>query len=193
MSVKEFKVIPVNRKDIEDFIEYYHYSRSIHGVISDYCFGLYKDETLIGAIIYGRMAMANQWKRYSDVCEDVIELRRLVCIDDTPKNTESYFIGASLRWLKKNTKLKIVVSYSDLEYGHTGIVYKASNFTYRGFLKGAKVIVSSNGRKYHDKSLRSRYKGKLKPFALRLREELKQKEAQWITVKGKNVWTYTLT
>ena len=40
-----------------------------------------------------------------------MELRRLVCIDDTPKNTESYFIGKTLRWLKHNTDVEVVVSF----------------------------------------------------------------------------------
>ena len=75
--------------------------------MSDYCFKLLRGDELIGAMIYGRLAMANQWKKYSDKIDDVIELRRLCCIDDTPCNTESYFIGRTLRWLKQNTKIKV--------------------------------------------------------------------------------------
>jgi len=46
-------------------------------------------------MFFGRMAMANQWKRFAKIPGDVIELRRLACVDDTPKNTESFFYWES--------------------------------------------------------------------------------------------------
>ena len=45
-----------------------------------------------------------------------------------------------LFWLEQNTKLKTVVSYADAEHGHSGTIYKASNFQYHGFKPGAKII-----------------------------------------------------
>ena len=77
MSVKLYKVKLVDRKDIKEFIESNHYSKSINGCISDYCFALYDGDLMIGAMFYGRMAMRNQWMRFSDRESDVIELRRL--------------------------------------------------------------------------------------------------------------------
>lgn len=59
---KQYSVRLVERKEIKDFIEKYHYSHNINGLISDYCFGLFDNNTMIGAMIYGKMAMANQWK-----------------------------------------------------------------------------------------------------------------------------------
>jgi hypothetical protein len=191
MTVRAYRVLPCTRKEIQPFIEQWHYSGSINGCISDYCFALYDNETLIGGMFYGRMAMAGQYKRFSDNQEEVTELRRLCCIDDTPKNTESYFIGSTLRWLKKNTKIKTVVSYADAEYNHSGVIYKASNFKLEGFRKGAKVIIW-NGKKYHDKSLRTKYKGELKPFALRLKEALEKGEAHYSMTAGKFCYVYEL-
>ena len=159
MSLKEWRVLRVNRGAISSFIEDWHYSGSINGCISDYCYALMKpDNTLAGAMFYGRMAMANQWKKFADSPDDVIELRRLCCIDDTPKNTESYFIGASLRMLRKDWKRGTVVSYADKEHGHSGTIYKASNFKMVGEIPGAKVIVYE-GKQYHDKTIRTKYKG----------------------------------
>lgn len=197
LDKNNFEIKLVSRKDISDFIEEHHYSGSINGCISDYCFALY-DKTrglyggeMVGAMFYGKMAMANQYKRFSNNIDDVIELRRLCCIDDTPKNTESYFIGATLRWLKKNTNIKIVVSYADTEYGHSGIIYKASNFVCEGKKDGAKVIVF-NGKKYHDKAIRTKYKGTIKPFAQRLKNALETGDAQYHKTSGKWCYTYKL-
>lgn len=191
MSVKDFNVLVCDRKDIKQFIEKWHYSKSINGIMSSYCFKLMNNDEIIGGMIFGKLGMANAWKKYSKNAEDVIELRRLCCIDDTPKNTESFFIGACLRWLKKNTKLKIVVSYADPEYGHSGIIYQASNFVLVGKTSAGKVIFW-NGKKYHDKAIRTKYKGELKPFAKRLKNAIESGEAYYSKTTGKNIYIFKL-
>lgn len=191
MKVKDFVVEICERHEISKFIEEHHYSKNINGCITDYCFKLLYNNEIIGAMFYGRMAMANQWKRFGKCESDVIELRRLCCIDNTPKNTESYFIGKTLKYLKKNTNIKTVVSYADQEYGHTGIIYKASNFTYYGFKKGAKVIMF-DGKQYHDKAIRTKYKGNLKPFAQRLKNALENGSAYYKDTAGKHTYVYEL-
>jgi hypothetical protein len=191
MKVRQFVVRALPRAGVSDFIEKWHYSGSVNGCISDYCFGLFYEERMIGAAFFGRMAMANQWKRFSATEKGVIELRRLCCIDDTPKNTESFFIGNMLRWLRKNTDLETVISYADAEYGHTGVIYRAANFTYLGFTKGAKVILF-NGRRYHDKAIRTKYKGELKPFAKRLKLALEDGTAKYVDTAGKHTFVFKL-
>jgi hypothetical protein len=147
------------------------------------------DDVIIGAAFFGRMAMRNQYKKYASNEEDIIELRRLCCVDDTPKNTESYFISKMLRHLRLKTKIKKVVSYADQEHGHTGIIYKAANFQYLGMTKGAKVIML-NGKSYHDKSIRTMYNGKLKPFAQRLKDALDDGSAFYKDTAGKHTYVF---
>jgi hypothetical protein len=134
MALENWYVLKQPRHNIKDFIEKYHYSHSINGCISDYCYSLHSpDGEMKGALFFGRMAMANQFKKYSDQQSNVIELRRLCCIDDTPKNSESFFISRAIKLLKKEWEGKIIVSYSDLEHGHNGTIYKASNFKSKEF------------------------------------------------------------
>ena len=191
MKVKDFYIEKLDRSGVKDFIEKWHYSKSINGMKSSYCFGLFFDGVMIGAMIYGEMAMFNQWKKYGDKCSDVIELRRLCCIDDTPKNTESRFIGLTLKWLKKNTGIKTVISYADPNHGHTGTIYKASNFKSIGTSSPGRVIVW-NGRTYHDKTIRCKYNGKLKPFAQKVKDALESGEAKYIKQLGKIIYEYRL-
>jgi hypothetical protein len=146
---------------------------------------------LIGAAIIGKLAMANQWRRFVAEENDVMEIRRLCCINNTPKNTESYFISKIIKWLQRNTSLKIIVSYADAEYNHVGTIYKASNFEYLGFKKGAKIILWKEKR-YHDKAIRTKYKGELKPFARRLRDALETGEATYKETLGKHSYIYRL-
>lgn len=82
-----------------------------------------------------------------------LELNRLALLDECPKNSESQFIGWTLRWLKKHTASKAVISYADPRFLHVGTIYRASNFTYLGHERGhgtRRVIV--DGKEYHSKS-----------------------------------------
>jgi len=190
-NVKDFKVVLVERSQVKDFIEKWHYSKSINGLHVSYCFALYNKDEMIGASIIGKLAMANQYKRFADNEENVMELRRLCCIDDTPKNTESYFISKMIKWLKQNTDLQVLVSYADAEFNHQGTIYKASNFEYLGFRKGSKIIVW-DGKRYHDKAIRTKYNGKLKPFAQRLKNALENGDAEYKNTIGKHTFIYRL-
>jgi hypothetical protein len=187
----QFQVILCDRASIREFVELHHYSKSINGVMSQYCFQLLDQEKLIGAMIYGRLGMANAWKKYSNDPDSVIELRRLCLIDETPKNSESYFIGQSLRWLKNHTNIKKIVSYADLNQGHEGIIYKATNFELLGQTSPGKIIIW-NGKKYHDKAIRSTYKGELKPYAKRLKEALESGSAYYVEQMPKNIYVKTI-
>lgn len=193
MSVTDFKVVLVKRNFIKTFVEKWHYSQNINGLNCNYNFALFNEEgDLIGAAIFGWPAMSNQWRRFSDKREDVMELRRLCCIDDTPKNTESYFIGKCLKWLTDNTTLKVIASYSDMEYGHSGVIYKASNFECLGFQKGAPVIIFE-GKRYHDHAVRSKSDGvNLKKYAQRIKDALETGEAYYQETKGKIAYQYIL-
>jgi hypothetical protein len=191
-KVKEYKVELCNRKEIVSFVEHWHYSKNVNGLTTDYCFKLLDaDGNMIGAMIYGKIAMANVWKKYAENENELIELKRLCCIDNTPKNTESFFIGHTLRWLKKNTKIKIVISYADTTYLHQGTIYKACNFTYHGMTAKGKVIMY-NGKRYHDKTIRTKYKGELKPFAAQIKKALGSGGAEYIDTLGKHIYIYNL-
>ena len=190
-KVTDFEVKLITRKDVRDFVETWHYSQSINGLRITYVFGLFCEGDLIGAMIYGPLGMANTWKKYGETENDVIELRRLCCIDNTPKCTESYFIGKTQRWLKKNTNHKIIVSYAEAHYNHTGIIYRATNFQYEGLTTKGRVI-DYDGRTYHDKAIRTKYKGKLKPFAQRLKQALESGDAKYISTPGKHIYTFKL-
>lgn len=191
MTVKDFKVEVATLQEVRPFIEKWHYSKSVNGVMHSHCFKLMRGDEMIGAMIYGRLAMAGVSNKYGCTHGELLELRRLCCIDDTPRNTESYFIGATLRWLKKNANWKMVISYADTMYGHEGTIYKASNFTYNGMTAPSRVI-DHNGKIYHDKAIRTKYKGRLKPFAQRLKDALDSGEAHYVHAKGKHIYTYPL-
>ena len=190
--VLPYTVEPTNRKWIKAFIEQWHYSHSINGLRTRYCFRLLDEKpVLIGAALFGAPGMANVWKKYVTNEGDVVELHRLCCIDNTLKNTESFFVSRCLRWLKQNTDIKVVISYSDLEYGHEGAIYKAANFEFIGQTKDNKII-EYNGKRYHEKTVRTKYNNKLKPYAQELKNALIDGNAIIRNTKPKNIFLYNL-
>ena len=186
MSVKNYTVTICERREIKVFIETCHASKNINGISSPYCFKLLDNGDMIGAMIYGYIAMQGVWKKYAEKETDLIELRRLCCIDDTLKNTESYFIGHTLRWLRDNTEIKKVISYADETYNHRGVIYKASNFKHLGMTKNGKVIVYKN-KLYHDKTIRTK-----KPYAERIKIALDNGTAHYRDTLGKHIYMYEL-
>lgn len=188
---KSFEVHLCARKEIAEFVEANHYSGSINGVMASYCFKLEQDGKLIGAMLYGQLGMANAWKKYGECAEDVIELRRLCLIDDTPKNSESFFIGQTLRWLRRNTRIKTVVSYADPNFGHSGVIYRATNFRHIGMTSRGRVIIWQ-GKRYHDKAIRTKYNGELKPFARRLKLALEAGDAYYSEQAPKHIYVMNL-
>ena len=196
-KVKDFIVEPCSMREIKEFVVHWHYSHNLRGMMCSHAFKMSYEDSIIGAMIYGRPAMANAWKKYADQQDDLLELRRLCCIDKTPRNTESYFIGKTLRWLKKNTNLKVIVSYADPHHGHGGTIYKASNFQYHGQTSPGKIILYKD-RIFHDKCIRDGKKKDangnqiLDPYAIELRKALENGEAKWEKTPGKHIYVYPL-
>lgn len=168
MDFKKLKFKQVDVKEVKNFIEQNHYSKSIFGCKITVCFALYNDSGEIkAAVLFGHLS-TTAWKKYIDKEKDIIELRRLVCSDDLPKNTESWLIAKCLKELKG--KYKFCISYADPYYGHCGFIYQASNWSYMGQTNKDIIYITPENTKYHSRSLRVKYKGEYKPFAKKLRK-----------------------
>ena len=173
MKARDLEISPCNIKEIRPFVDKHHYSHSTNGVKIKHCFKVAYQRKLVGGVIFGAMS-TTAWKKFSDTERSVIELRRLVLLDEAERNSESRVIGYCLRYIKKNdSEIKIVVSYADPYHGHTGVIYKASNFKYIGASGKDKGFVDiETGKTYHSRALRTKYKGDYKPFVKRLRDRL---------------------
>ena len=161
MSVTEYTVEQIPRKSIVSFIEKHHYSHNVNGVQSIYHFGLFREgnfglPTMIGAMMYAYPSMPSTAAKYNPINPNrCLELRRLVCVDDTLKNTESYFIGQTFKWLKEYTDMEVIVSFADTHYGHDGVIYKATNFEYLGETSKGQVLMV-DGKEMHSRSMNQR-------------------------------------
>tara|TARA_R110000803_G_scaffold79077_1_gene144535 strand:+ start:7774 stop:8355 length:582 start_codon:yes stop_codon:yes gene_type:complete len=172
-------VVPCRYGDVAQIFEDYHYKgKRIGGGITQ-CFALIYSHKIVGGSVLGP-------PRHSAKYPGAIDIRRMACIDSSPKNSESYFIGQLVKWIRKNTDSKYVLSYSDLTEGHQGTIYKASNFECVGETSPSKNVFW-NGERYHPRSLSID-----RPYSYKLREAVKKGEAHIIQGKPKKIWLFKL-
>jgi len=87
-----------------------------------------------------------------------IELRRMVCAPDAPKNTASRFLGWMVRWLRENhTEHQRCLSYQDTAV-HRGTIYKAAGWAQAAVAK-ARIRDRSKLRRGTDRDYRSNLNG----------------------------------
>ena len=131
MSLQGYEVHPISASEATSIVVKNHYLHR-RGPAS-YCFGLFDEMgALVGVITYGTPASRSLCVGLAghDEADRVVELTRLWIADITPKNAESFLIGRSLKMLPPEKDL--VVSFAEIQAGHVGTVYQATNWIYTG-------------------------------------------------------------
>lgn len=135
MKSENFEIKPIENSIAEEWIVQKHYSHKAPNMM--YSFGLFQGNKLVGVCSFG----VSNTPHNDMICGNlsvgkVIELNRVVVSDDAPLNCASFMISKALKWLKEYSDYKIVISYADTHWNHTGYIYQASNFLYCGISKG---------------------------------------------------------
>ena len=145
--------------EVSAFVRTHHYSHS-HITAMPFVFKLLMNGCLTGVCLFSMVAgnpkAAQVLNGFSD-WRDYLELHRVVLLDEAPKNSESQFIGWCLRWLRKNTTVKAIVSFADPTHGHVGIIYRASNWLYLGKQKQDRDRMFLDGVELHPKQFYNRF------------------------------------
>lgn len=166
-------------RDIRHIFEEFHYKKGHIGGGISVCFMMFIDNKIAGGAVLGKPRHEKKYK-------NCIDIRRMACLDESPKNSESYFLGRIIKWIRDNTDYENVLSYSDMTVGHTGTIYKASNFKNIGKTSPTKYV-EWNGKIYHPRSLSID-----RDYSYRMREDVKNGKATIKTGLSKNIWLYTI-
>jgi hypothetical protein len=128
-KIKEiFSIKEIDYKTAMDIVVKNHY---LHRVAPcSYAFGLFRDNRIVGVVIYGVSCSSTLLKGICgpDESKNVYELTRLWIEDGQPKNSASFFIANTIKRLDR----EIIVSFAEIQQSHIGYVYQASNFFYCG-------------------------------------------------------------
>lgn len=136
--MKDYQIKNIDRSVAKRLIIENHYSHK--WTSCRYALGLILDGRIVGVCIYGFPVGRRVVKSISSLLENnnVLELTRLWVDDSEGKNTESYFIGRTFKWLRENaSNVKVLISYSDPLANHVGFIYQATNWLYQGKREGA--------------------------------------------------------
>ena len=120
--------MPISLAEARQFIRQHHYASVLpphsmlrlgsvpKGCVSVWGYGVRPKDTI-------RILLRNgQPKEY-------LELARLCCSDELPRNTESQFISKCVKWIEKNRpEVVLLWSWADGMRGKPGFVYQASNW-----------------------------------------------------------------
>lgn len=116
----------------KEFIIKYHYSHTMPST-TKLSLGYFYNEMLTCVIVYGYPIGRNVLNWLQVPRATCLELTRLCSLDNLPKNTESYCIGKSFKFLRKFfPHIKYLISYADPNHGHMGYIYQATNWLYVG-------------------------------------------------------------
>lgn len=173
------KVMLCEFSNISHIFKEFHYKSDNMGGGISVCFAMFIDNKLVGGSVLGK-------PRHEKKYNNCIDIRRMACLDESPCNSESYFLGQIIKWITCNTDYDNVLSYSDLTVGHTGTIYKASNFKEVGKTTPTKYI-EWNGKTYHPRSLSID-----RDYSYKMREAVKNGDAIIKTGKPKIIWMYKI-
>lgn len=117
-------------------------------------FGLFLGDDLKGVVCYGTPSSAPLRSGIAGPsnASNVVELTRLWVCDSVPRNGESFLIGNTVGKAGK----EIVVSYAEIQQGHLGIVYQATNWLYTG-LSAKRTNWTIAGMDKHCQTLADKY------------------------------------
>jgi hypothetical protein len=138
MSKEDFMIKLISKQDAASLLLKYHYLKDkSRGFKSGYNYGLFNNN-LVGVCIFTVLPTPElavgmfglQRKEQSGL----FELSRLCIHPDIQKteyNITSWFVAKSIKQLRKDTKVRAILSYADSEF-HLGKIYQACNFEYYG-------------------------------------------------------------
>lgn len=152
IPISEMTLKKVDCKFARQYIATFHYTKTMPDS-SRFIYAGYLGDRLCGIVVYGMGCGKNQ---FTSVIPDIrkgeyVELTRLWCPNDMPKNTESKLISMSLKALPE--EISLVISFSDASRGHCGIIYQATNWHYIGKNKGGKMLITNDGLEKHPRLL----------------------------------------
>lgn len=163
----------------------FHYAQAVPTV--QYGYNVYTDDgEWCGVICFGSGATPRIGSPYELFQGEVLELTRVAL--NGKQTATSQCVAAALRELRKDSPItSLVVSYADIDQGHVGTIYQATNWIYEGVknagTRGAYLI---HGQRMHPRTVYSKGWRQSLPW---LREHI-DPDAQEIKTAGKHKYLF---
>ena len=159
----DFYIDKVTKQQAGELLLKYHYLKDISkGFKSGHNFGLFKSNEfsplniggLQGVCIFTGLPVPElaqgAFGLERNEQEGLFELSRL-CIHPSTRQEEynitSWFVSRAIKQLRKETKVRAIISYADSDF-HGGTIYRACNFKYCGLTDAKKDFYFADGTKH---------------------------------------------
>jgi hypothetical protein len=135
-------------------VQHWHYSRSLPCSKTARS-GVWEDDKFIGAVIFAWGANRHLAGEYNLKMTECVELCRIAL--DKHTTPVSRIISIAVKMLKREMPgIRLIVSYTDMNQGHVGKIYQASNWLYVG-QTGHQAGIMLNGKLTHRRTINSKY------------------------------------
>ena len=159
----DFHIDRVNKTEAAELLLRFHYLKDISkGFKSGYNYGLYKNNDFCPLNIGGIQGVCiftglpvpeiaqGAFGLERNEQNGFFELSRLCIHPDTQQseyNITSWFVSKAIKRLRKETRVKAIISYADSDR-HDGTIYRACNFKYCGLTEPKKDFYFADGTKH---------------------------------------------
>ena len=166
MSKDKYQIKKVDKNESSKILTPYHYLTNISkGFKSGFNFGLFDGNDIVGIAIFTGLPVPELAKGMLGLerqeQEGLFELSRF-CLEPTVQKAEhnlsSWFLSRCIRSLKKETSVRLILSYADSAF-HSGTIYAACNFSYYGLTAPKKDFYLKNADGSFTKHSRGKVKG----------------------------------
>jgi len=132
---QDWVVRPVDIATARRLVEQYHYARHAANT-AVYLHGLFPREAFWACDCHGIAwwippTRSAAEATYPKNWRGVLALSRLVVLPSVPRNGASFLLGHSMRLIDRK-RWPCLVTYADTWRGHTGKIYRATNWQYMG-------------------------------------------------------------
>jgi hypothetical protein len=149
LKSEDWYVTAVDQSSAMRVITEIHYSKSAANVyVAKH--GLFRaPQTILHGEIYGVAAWLPPTKTAAqsvagDEWEGVLCLSRLAVAPEVPANGASFLLGRSMKLIDRK-RWPVLLTYADTRLGHTGAIYKATNWVCLGEVAGSDNWIGPNG------------------------------------------------
>jgi len=155
-SVKDVDVKKITWKEAKPLLDKYHYAKS--GRSPTVCFGGFVNNELALVIKLATVVRESVATSLGISHKEVLELDRM-CVRPNyqKKNILSFTLSKTVKMIRTELPgIRYLVSFADSAQGHTGAVYKASNWKYLGDTSASYAYLDTEGNLVNKKSVYNR-------------------------------------
>jgi len=139
----DYVVEPIPIRIARAFVERHHY---MHGMANTAVatYGLFPrgSRQLLGVTVWMPPLPGAARRVHPENPAAVLMLSRLAVAPEGPRNAASFLLARSVRFLVRERRWEVLVTYADGWQGHEGQIYRAANWQYVGMTRPQPVFVN---------------------------------------------------